>query len=101
MNRVIIIIILMFILSGDAIPEDENFYVHDSNKTIEEFNNIISKIGYHIDSKSIKGWIRIFNSRDKLYDYEIYINEEDRIRYLIFLRIKNKETQEKYNRGIK
>jgi len=106
MKRFFIIIMIIFMFNAAAIPEDtiynDDIVISTDFKKIErDFNNLLESIGYTIDSKSLKGWIRIFNSKEKLYDYEIYIPEADRKLYIIFLKNKLKKEENKYNRGLK
>jgi len=56
--------------------------------------------GIDIDSKSIKGWIRIFKSRDKLMDYNIYVEEKERKVVLLYLRKRYNNKMSKYKRGL-
>jgi len=106
MKKFFIIVMIIFMFNSAAIPEDtiykDDIIISVDFKKIEQdFNNLLKSIGYTIDSKSLKGWIRIFNSKEKLYDYEIYIPETDRKLYIIFLRNKLDKKENKYNRGLK
>jgi len=94
MNKLLLLLLLLLLLfTNAAMPGNyENF-----QKTEKEFNILLCKIGYVEDSKSIKGWLRIFNSKEKLNDYEIYISEEQRIKILKLLLYKEKINKTKYH----
>jgi hypothetical protein len=88
--KIILIFAFLFIITiSDAHEFDYN-----------EVAYIIERNDLDIDSKSIKGWIRIFNSRDKIYDYGYDISDYERemmIKY--FKELKNKKIK-KYSRGM-
>ena len=95
MNKLLLLLLLL-LFTNAAIPENyENF-----QKIEKEFNILLCKIGYVEDSKSIKGWLRIFNSKEKLNDYEIYIPEEKRIKIIKLLLYKEKINKTKNHRII-
>ena len=73
----------------------------DQIRIRSDLMSILTKINYDIDSKSIKGWIRIFNSQEKLHDYEIYISDFKRKEILWYLKYKLYNKEQKYKREIK
>jgi len=56
-----------------------------SNEEILIVKNVFVREEIDLDSKSIKGWIRLFNSDDKLNKYEIYVNPEEKRNIILYL----------------
>jgi len=78
----------------------------DANKLNSTVDINYSKIcllrnGYDFDSKSIKGWIRIFNSKEKLEEYDIEVNTIERKIILVELKNKYRKFRNKYKREVK
>jgi len=80
-----------------------NISANKINNTIDTNYSAIYLLrnGYDFDSKSIKGWIRIFNSDEKLKDYGIYVNEVERKIILAELKNKYRKFCNKYKREVK
>lgn len=72
-----------------------NYGIRKTPQDIINANNI------DIDSKSLKGWIRIFNSKTKTDDYGFYLSDNERSMLLIYMREKSFKKTNKYKRGIK
>lgn len=66
MKKIILIIVLLF-----DIPSI-------SEEPFRFFEVTLFKNNIDIDTKSIKGWIRLFNSREKMNEHKIYLPEEER-----------------------
>jgi len=97
MLKKVFILLLLFSLSfGSPIAEDKYNKYAIENRVLTIFRN--NQID--IDSKSFKGWIRIFNSRRKLEDYNIYVDEKNRILVLKYFKMKYNHKMNKYERGI-
>jgi len=90
MKKIIISLLLIMSLSSANIGES----------SYGEFKNIIYRNNIDLDSKSAKGWIRLFNSRGKIDDYGYSLTEEERLLMLSELRKINSKAQSKYKRGI-
>ena len=94
--KIMIIFLLVINLSfGDAIGTKE--HIMKSNKV----NNILSFYGYDMDSKAPKGWLRIFNSKSKLDEYEIFVSDKDRVDIIAYFREDYEKFEKKYRRGVK
>jgi hypothetical protein len=91
MKYIIILIISSMLLFSSPI---EKYYRYDPEEIIL-INNI------DIDGKSIKGWIRIFNSEEKCNDYGFDMNESERETLLSYMREKQNKKNRKYKRGIR
>lgn len=50
-----------------------------------DVQTILYRENIDLDAKSLKGWMRVFNSDSKLNDYEIYVTEEEKELILIYL----------------
>jgi len=90
----LILILLSISLMGSVYKEDLSYR---STETII----LLKKINYDIDSKSIKGWVRIFRSQSRLREYDIFITETKRVYFLEYFKFKSEEKQRKYKRGVK
>lgn len=64
------------------------------------FKNILYKNDIDIDSKSIKGWIRLFNSREKMDRYELDLTEDEILFILATLRKEFEMKSKKFSRGV-
>jgi hypothetical protein len=73
-----------------------NIYA-DENAT---FERVFRSNSLDLDAKSLKGWIRLFNSNEKLRDYDIYITDTERIEIIYVLKKKYMKEKETYERGI-
>ena len=60
----------------------------------------LNKYGYDYDSKSIRGWIRVFKSDEKLKEYGIVIQKKERKKVLFYLKKDYDKYRKKYRRGI-
>jgi len=80
-----------------------NINANKINNAIDiNYSNLcLLRNGYDFDSKSIKGWIRIFNSDKKLKDYGIHVNEIERKIILLELKSKYRKFSNKYKREVK
>jgi len=80
-----------------------NINANKINNTIDiNYSEIcLLRNGYDFDSKSIKGWIRIFNSKEKLEEYGIKVNKIERKIILVELKNKYKKFSNKYKREVK
>ena len=65
-----------------------------------EFKNIMFRNEIDLDSKSLKGWIRLFNSKEKINNYGYTITEYERNIILIELKKQKNESIQKYKRGV-
>jgi len=91
----VLVILLMF--CNVAVPKETQEYMYIK----EELITALRDSGCDIEAKSIKGWIRIFNSDDRLEDYGIYISEKQRIIFLSYFKHKLEAKQNRYKREIK
>jgi len=66
----LLVILLFGLLSMGAYGEDVN----------------LRKYNIDIDSKSAKGWIRILNSDEKIIEYNIQINNRERLILIIYFK---------------
>jgi hypothetical protein len=77
----------------------------ETNKTTKRNKEIIQSIFYRenidLDAKSLKGWMRVFNSNSKLKDHDIYVTDEEKNIILIFLKNKYIYENTKYVRLVK
>jgi len=94
MNKIPIILIIIIFLQTTAIPKELDFFTY--NKVVRIFRE--NKMD--IDAKSYKGWIRVFNSKEKTKDYNFVINYDERKMILNFFRKKYQNKTIKYERGI-
>lgn len=87
------ILTLILLLSSNGYTKSTS-YKYDQ-KIVEE---VLIREEIDLDSKSLKGWIRLFNSRDKINAYDIYISIEERKQMLLYLNClynkKNKKNKE-------
>jgi len=74
------ILTLILLLSSNGYTKSTS-YKYDQ-KIVEE---VLIREEIDLDSKSLKGWIRLFNSRDKINAYDIYISIEERKQMLLYL----------------
>lgn len=86
MKKIILIIVLLFDISSIS-EEPKKFF------EVTLFKNNID-----IDTKSIKGWIRLFNSREKMNKHKIYMPEEERKIILEELKIEYQKRSIKFTR---
>jgi len=59
----------------------------------ENFNKIVHEHQINIASKSIKSWIRIFNSQEKVISYGFELSETQR--YIVLKGLKNMQNKAK------
>jgi len=84
------ILTLILLLSSNGYTKSTS-YKYDQ-KIVEE---VLIREEIDLDSKSLKGWIRLFNSRDKINAYDIYISIEERKQMLLYLNcLYNKKNKE-------
>ncbi len=91
------VIIILMLLSTLLFASPMNMEYNCDN---DKVHSILINQKLNVHSKSLKGWIRIFNSNDKLYDYGISLSREDRELVLEHFKEKYKEKIKKYNRGV-
>jgi len=65
------------------------------------FNKIIHDNQIDIKSKSLKSWIRIFNSNDKIKDYGFSVSQTERYIMLKGLKSKQKKSKNRYSRRLR
>lgn len=90
MKKFIITILLLYMIIVPNIYADEN----------ATFERVFRSNSLDLDAKSLKGWIRLFNSNEKLRDYDIYITDTERIEIIYVLKKKYMKEKETYERGI-
>ena len=78
MKFIKVIIFIMFLTT--ATISADNTVISNNTKKILVRENV------DLDSKSLKGWMRVFNSNEKLNDYEIYTSTTEREQILIYLK---------------
>ncbi len=47
--------------------------------------SVLYRENIDLDAKSLKGWLRVFNSHSKLRNYEIYVDDSERKLVIIYL----------------
>lgn len=72
-----------------------------SNRSEKILLQVLNINNLDLHSKSYRGWIRIFNNKKRINDYEIIINESERLIILNYLREKHKNENNKYKRSIR
>ena len=65
------------------------------------FNKIVYENQIDIKSKSLKSWMRIFNSREKIKSYGFTLSETERFTMLKGLKDKQKASKNRYSRKLK
>jgi len=95
--KILRVLVILLIFCNVAVPKETREYMD----TKEEIILVLRHSDCDIESKSVKGWIRIFNSDDRLKDYGIYISEKQRIIFLSYFKHKLEEKQNRYKREIK
>jgi len=90
MKKFIITILLLYMIIVPNIYADEN----------ATFERVFRSNSLDLDAKSLKGWIRLFNSNEKLRDYDIYITDTERIEIIYVIKKKYMKEKETYERGI-
>jgi len=65
------------------------------------FNKIVHDNQIDIKSKSLKSWIRIFNSNDKIKKYGFKISQTERYIMLKGLKSKQKKSKNRYSRRLR
>jgi len=88
-------VIFLFLIITILYSKDLNHF------SVKYCKNILTANNLDEDSKSLKGWLRLFNSPEKLKYYDIYISEEDRKLMIIYFREEYKIKLLKYNKGVK
>lgn len=83
---------LVVILSGNLSAKTLN-----SNSV----QSILYRENVDLDVKSIKGWMRVFNSQSKLEHYEICVSEKEKEKILLFLKGKYHEEYNRYAKVVK
>ena len=91
MKKILISILLVISISFATV---ENVEVYD------EFNNIMYRNEIDLDSKSTKGWIRLFNSIEKINNYGYSISEYERLLIITELKERMDKSIKKYKRGV-
>jgi hypothetical protein len=65
------------------------------------FNKIIHDNQIDIKSKSIKSWLRIFNSNEKIKAYGFDISNAERFTMLKGLKAKQNKSKKRYSRRVR
>ena len=65
------------------------------------FNQIIHENQIDLESKSLKSWIRTFNSQEKLKEYGFEISETERFIILKGLKDRQRQSKKRYSRRIR
>jgi len=73
----IMITSLVFLLSGS---------MNASELNMEDVHTILYRENVDLDAKSLKGWMRVFNSNSKLREYKIFVSVEEKEKVLLFLK---------------
>ena len=94
MNKIlghILILLMIPILNGNIVLTND----------YETINYILYREKIDLDAKSLRGWLRVFNSNDKMRRYGIFVTDEERELIIIYLKQRSTEEQHKYNRTVK
>lgn len=83
----VLVLSLVVLLSGN---------LNASEFILDDARSILYRENVDLDAKSLKGWMRVFNSNSKLKEYEIFITLEEKERILLFLHKKYTEENSKY-----
>lgn len=105
MKKTILSILIIFTITftfnslcfASMVPKEPIMSNRSENILLQVLN--INNLDLH--SKSYRGWIRIFNNKKRINDYEIIINESERLIILDYLREKYKNENNKYKRSIR
>jgi len=65
------------------------------------FNQIIHENQIDIESKSLKSWIRTFNSKERIKKYGFKISDTERFIVLKALKDKQKQSKRRYSRRLR
>jgi len=87
-----LVLSLIVLLSGN---------LNASEFILEDAQSILYRENVDLDAKSLKGWMRVFNSNSKLKEYEIFITLEEKERILLFLHKKYAEENSKYTKVVR
>jgi hypothetical protein len=68
---------------------------------VESFNKILHEHQINIESKSIKSWIRIFNSQEKVLEHGFTLTETQRYTVLKGLKHIQNKAENKYARRLR
>ena len=91
-SKFVVSISMVIFLTGNINASDEVLY---------DVHLILYRENIDLDAKSLKGWIRVFNSNSKLREYEISVTIEERERVLLFLKEKYKKENNKYAKVVR
>ncbi len=78
-----------------------NLHLQAANIEIKTVADIFIREKIDLDAKSLKGWMRVFNSNSKLNDYDIYVTKEERESVLLYLNILYKEEYKEYSKVVR
>jgi hypothetical protein len=92
MNKLLIIIITVTLLISSGF--NKKYEINHSPSEIITMYNI------DIDSKSIKGWLRILYSEEKCKDYNLNMSEKDKKIIIKYIKDLENKKIKKYSRGI-
>jgi hypothetical protein len=67
----------------------------------QQFHQLIHQNGIDINSKSLKSWIRIFNSEEKSKAHGYHLTPTERFILLRGLKRKQKASKKRYSRGLR
>jgi len=93
MKILLIIFLLVLTLNANS--------TQDCSSATPEIKSIFIRNDIDLEAKSNKGWIRIFNSKEKILHYGYKVNEYERFLILDYLRNKGKLKSDRYSRGVK
>jgi len=100
------IFIAIMLYSGNVYSNDISDDISDVNKIhMYENEEYIQKLtkdhGLYLKTKSIKGWIRLFNNDERLEKRNYMFGDIERRRIKKYLKMKQTEKMDKHNRSIK
>ena len=89
----ILIVLLQFAAFGNDLSIQSNRH--------EKVQEILYREEMDLDAKSIKGWIRVVNSKSKMKNYAIHLNPEEKKLILIYLQGLYTNEYNKYSKVVR
>jgi len=90
--KVVVVLSLVLMLSGNLSASEFLF---------REVKSILYRENVDLDAKSLKGWMRVFNSNSKLREHGIFVTIEEKEKVLLFLHKRYSFEHNKYAKVVR